>query len=230
MQYCPKCKITIRGKKDCCPMCQGRISEVEETTADAAEKKTFDGAFPPVRQARYSSVSLMKIALFLFFALEIGFGMAHYMTGFTHPWISMVMLGVLVGLIDMQVVIYLHSNLLKLLSVEMIVAMLINVYIDYKTGLHGWSFMWAIPIMVMVMLLITYIIGFAAHLQVEEYSMYLLLDLVVALFQLIPIARGLNPLELPALVTIGVILLVNLGVVIFKFKELRTALSRRFNL
>ena len=60
--------------------------------------------------------------------------------------------------------------------------------------------------------------------------MYLLLDLVVALFQLIPIARGLNPLELPAVITIGVILLVNLGVVIFKFKELKTALSRRFNL
>ncbi len=25
MQYCPKCKINIRGHKTCCPLCQGQL-------------------------------------------------------------------------------------------------------------------------------------------------------------------------------------------------------------
>ncbi len=227
MQYCPKCKITIRGKKDCCPMCQGKVSEQAPGTGEEA---VFDGAFPPVKHGRYSSVSIMKIALFLFFLLEIGFGIAHYMTGFEHSWISMVMLGVLVGLIDLQVVMYLHSNLLKLLSVELIVSMMVNYYIDLKTGFHGWSVVWAIPGSVVLMLLITYVVALAAGLMVEEYSMYLLLTLVVSLFQFIPISRGKNPLELPAVISVGIALVVNLGVLIFKFSELKTALGRRFNL
>ncbi len=229
MQYCPKCKIRIRGKKDCCPMCQGKLNDLNPQSGEG-EQPVFDGAFPPVKHGRYSSVSIMKIALFLFFLLEIGFGIAHYMTGFEHSWISMVMLGVLVGLIDLQVVIYLHSNLLKLLAVELIVSMVVNYYIDFKTGFHGWSVMWAIPASVVMMLVITYVVSLAAGLMVEEYSMYLLLTLAVSLFQFIPIAKGQNPLQLPAVISIGVALVVNLGVLIFKFNELKTALGRRFNL
>ncbi|MBR1440816.1 MAG: hypothetical protein IJ589_06290 [Lachnospiraceae bacterium] len=227
MQYCPKCKIRVRGKKDCCPMCQGKVNELPRSEGKEA---VFDGAFPPVKHGRYSSVSIMKIALFLFFLLEIGFGIGHYMTGFQHSWISMVMLGVFVGLIDLQVVIYLHSNLLKLLSVELIVSMVVNYYIDLKTGFHGWSVMWAIPASVVAMVFITYIVSLAAGLMVEEYSMYLLLTLFVSLFQFIPIAKKQNPLELPAVISVGIALAVNLGVLIFKFKDLKTAIERRFNL
>ena len=40
MQYCPKCKIKIRGKKTCCPMCQGPLKEVE----GGEESSVWEGA------------------------------------------------------------------------------------------------------------------------------------------------------------------------------------------
>ena len=30
MQYCPKCKVNIRGEKYCCPLCQGKIKEIDD--------------------------------------------------------------------------------------------------------------------------------------------------------------------------------------------------------
>ena len=38
MQYCPKCKVNIRGEKYCCPLCQGKIKEVDD---NINELKTY---------------------------------------------------------------------------------------------------------------------------------------------------------------------------------------------
>ena len=41
MQYCPKCRVKIRGNKSCCPLCRATLTGEGE-----------DGAFPVLRQFR----------------------------------------------------------------------------------------------------------------------------------------------------------------------------------
>ena len=60
MQYCPKCKIQIRGNKACCPLCQGKLT-----------KDPQDPAFPALKHRIVTSFSIIKVSTFLFLVLEL---------------------------------------------------------------------------------------------------------------------------------------------------------------
>ena len=55
MQYCPKCKVHIRGNKRCCPLCEGSLTG-----------SPSDPAFPALEQRRFSFSLIFKVCLFLF--------------------------------------------------------------------------------------------------------------------------------------------------------------------
>ena len=53
MQYCPKCRISIRGDKTECPLCGGRVTGNAEP-----------GGFPVLDRRRFSHMSLVKVGTF----------------------------------------------------------------------------------------------------------------------------------------------------------------------
>ena len=59
MQYCPKCKVKVRGYKTECPLCQGRLTGTPESPAY------------PVLKKRVSRVSLLKILTFILAVIVI---------------------------------------------------------------------------------------------------------------------------------------------------------------
>ena len=73
MQYCPKCRINIRGNKSCCPLCQGELA------GEPAED-----VFPVLVPRKISQASLLKIATFCFAAVEIAFGGHLFSAGFPY--------------------------------------------------------------------------------------------------------------------------------------------------
>ena len=71
MQYCPKCKVNIRGNKKCCPLCQGQLKESE---------LVMEPPFPKIKKNKVSNITFMKVCTFIFIALEIVFGTINIMT------------------------------------------------------------------------------------------------------------------------------------------------------
>ena len=53
MQYCPKCRISIRGNKTECPLCGGRVTGEPEP-----------GGFPILERNRFSHMSVVKVGTF----------------------------------------------------------------------------------------------------------------------------------------------------------------------
>ena len=84
MLYCSKCGISIRGNKRCCPLCQG---ELTGTPSEAA--------FPTLKRARITSLSLVKLFTFLFIALEIVWSAVGFLANFTLAWVCLLYTSVL---------------------------------------------------------------------------------------------------------------------------------------
>ncbi|MBQ5534549.1 MAG: hypothetical protein IIU07_04530 [Lachnospiraceae bacterium] len=226
MNYCPKCKIVIRGEKQCCPLCQGKITGVPDgaTTFESASYSAF-----PVIDFKVSSFTFIKIVTFLFLVLEISFAAVGWILGRDHPWVGLVMLGILVGWIDVLAAMYVRGNLLKLITVEAYVAMAVNIYVDYMTHMHGWSLAWVTPFTLLGLGVITLVIARIRKLRPSEYVTYIVVNTAAALLQLIPIRSGLNPVPIPAVIIIACHLILMAAVIVFRSRDLKTALGRRFS-
>ncbi len=227
--YCPKCHIQIRDHKTSCPLCQGKLGEKELEKGPVAEQ--FGSAvFPVVRPPKVTSMFLVRIMTFLMVSVLICCSLADFMTNHTVSWLGIVAVGSIVAWADFLLTLYLRHNILKAITVQVMVAIVIDVLVDYWTGWHAWSVMWMIPISLVGLGGIVCLVAFIEKLRPIEYIMYLLLIAMVAAMQLIPIKMHVNPFEWPAIISLGVFLIVNAGILIFRSHDFRTALDRRLNL
>ncbi len=222
MQYCPKCRINIQGRKACCPLCHGKVKEEGEGEEVAV--------FPVLKTSGVSWMSFARVVTFLMIACEIVFVMIAFFTHFTYSWMMFAMLGALLVWADILVTRYVHSNLLKLISVESIFACLIVVLVDFITGFRGWSVCWVIPIALPVLSLITFLIAKIQRFRLTEYVMYLLLDFICAMLLLPFLIKGSFAFELLMEIAVTGYLILAAAVVIFGFKSFRAATSRRFKM
>ncbi len=226
MNYCPKCDIVIRGNKVCCPLCQGKVKDVPEDVcaSDVAKIDAF-----PVIEHKVSSFTFIKIITFVFVALEIIAAMTQFSTKKDMAWLTLAMAGLAVVWADILIAMYLRNNLLKVITVQAYIAVVINLYVDYMTHMHGWSVTWVIPSTLLGLLLVTFCIAAFRNLRPNEYLSYVTFDSILALCQLIFIKMGLNWFIYPAIICITLYLISMAGIIIFRYNDLVSAFSRRFN-
>lgn len=221
MQFCRKCKVKIRGRKECCPLCQGQLQEVEGDE---------NPAFPVLEKRKISNITFLKVCTFIFIASEIVFGTINIMTGGEFSFIGPVMLGLLVAWIDVIATMYLRNNLIKVITFEVLVAIVVDYYVDVKTHFHGWSVEWMIPMTLIGLAIATIIIAKVLKLRLDEYILYIVLDFVIALFQIIFIRNGRNTLPWPAVSSIMFYMILLAALVIFRFRDLKNASEKMFNI
>ena len=221
MQYCPKCKVKIRGKKSCCPLCQGKLRE---------EEGQLNAPFPTLKKKKISNITFLKVITFIFIASEIIFGTINIQTDSAYPFIGVTMLGIFVAWITALTTMYLRNNLIKVITWEVVVAIVVDIYIDLQTGFHAWSVNWMVPATLIGLAIATFIIAGAQKLRLDEFILYLILDLGMALLQFIFIKNGMNTFTWPAVISIMVYLVMISGLVIFRFGDLVHATSKFFNM
>jgi hypothetical protein len=221
MQICQKCNVRIRGKKECCPLCQGRLNEVlgEENPS-----------FPTLEKRKISSITFLKVCTFLFITSEIIFGAVNIMTEGQFSFIGPVMLGLLVAWIDILATMYLRNNLIKVITFEVIVAIVVDYYIDVKTGFRGWSINWMIPMTLIGLALVTNLIALILKLRLDEYILYIVFDFLMALIQIIFIRNGRNTFPWPAVASIMTYMILIAALIIFRFRDLKNASEKMFNI
>ncbi len=221
MQYCPKCKVNIRGRKSCCPLCQGQLRLIDGEP---------NAPFPTLKKKKITNVTLFKVCTFLFIALEIIFATINIQTGKEYPFVGITMMGLAVAWVTLVTTLYLRNNLIKVITFEVIVAIAVDIVVDYKTGRHGWSVEWMVPSTLFGLAIATIITAKVLKLRLDEYILYLVLDLLMAISQIIFIKNGLNDFTWPAVVVIMVYLILISGLIIFRFSDLKNAAHKMFNL
>ncbi|WP_155834898.1 DUF6320 domain-containing protein [Butyrivibrio sp. FCS006] len=213
--------MKIRGRKECCPLCQGRLKEVEGDD---------NPSFPILEKRKISNITFLKMCTFLFIASEIIFGAINIMTKGEFSFIGPVMLGLFVAWIDVIATMYLRNNLIKVITFEVVVAIVVDLYIDIKTGFHGWSVNWMIPMTLIGLAIATNIIAWVLKLRLDEYILYIVLDFVMALVQIIFIRNGMNTFPWPAVASIITYMILIAALIIFRFRDLKNASEKMFNI
>ena len=221
MQYCRKCKVKIRGRKECCPLCNGLLHEVEGEA---------NFAFPVLEKRKISNITFLKMCTFLFIASEIIFGTVNIMTDNKYSFIGLVMLGIFVAWIDVIATMYLRNNLIKVITFEVYVAIVVDFYIDLKARFYGWSVHWMIPMTLIMLAIVTIITASVLKLRLDEYILYIVMDFLMSLLQIIPIRNGMNSFPWPAVISIMFYMILIAALVIFRFRDLRNASEKMFNI
>ena len=218
MQYCPKCKVHIRGDKRCCPLCEGSVEGTPENPA-----------FPVLKKKKYSTQLLFKICLFLFVIVEVVMMMINLMSGFPFHIPGLIMMWAPFVLLDRCVAIYYRGNVVKLVTYQAYAVMIICAFIDYGDRQLTWSLYWIIPATLLCLAIVTIIIGYGVGLHMVDYMIYLLFDVMVALLQLIPVILGYNKVPYMTVVSVGIMIVIAAFVVIFRPRELENAFSKYMN-
>ncbi len=238
MLYCPKCKITIRGSKQCCPLCEGKIIDRNEMKRIAIDESMYDmdeftddpnEAFPILDVKKITGVTFVRICTFLL-AIIIVVGIAlRYLFGEMMSWTGVMTLGAVVMWLDILAIMRYRYNILKVLAVEVLVAIVVDYYIDKMTGFYGWSVIWMIPFCLVGHSILTVIIAKGIKLRFEEYIIYIVMDAVLAFGQIYFIWNGENTLPYAAVGVIALFAIALVGTFLFRYRELRSAADKMFN-
>lgn len=235
MQYCPSCKVQIRGKKACCPLCQREVItfEPEEKSSEAGTRAksaeidfAFEDPFAEIPRPPVSFMLMVRCVTFACVSFEIILGAIQIITGFRHGWIVGLMVCVLIGWVDFQMAIYYRNNLIRMLNVECYVIMLVCLAVDVLTGVYGWSVAWVAPFLFVLNVIVTFAAAKLQEMELGEYVLYPAFNVLVSLLQIIPIAVGINRRPAAAVISIAIMLILVSGLIIFKGKLLREAAAK----
>lgn len=221
MQYCPKCRIKVRGDKACCPLCRGTLTG--EGDPDTA-------AFPAADAGGVSRYSLIRIVTFVCVAFAAVVALIEIITRGNAGWGFIAVLWTAVAWADFMVTMFYRNNVIRVVTIELYAAIIICYIIDRIMHYYGWSVAFVIPAAFLALVISTIAIGKGSGRLLGEYILYLAVDMLLSLFQLIPVMDGNNPHPLFAILVLGVMVVLACGAVVFKGRDIRTSLSKTFNM
>ena len=209
----------IRGHKGVWPRCGGVLTGEPE-----------DPAFPVVARRRYTSRQVMKIAVFVFLVLETAMVTIRYLAGTQAVWATAVFLWAPLGLVGVFVTMAYRHSVLKLISAEAYIAMILNMLIDRYTGNHGWAVTFVVPSLFLAIAISTFIAARCLKLAPGEYLMYLITAEALSFLQMIFIANGRNFYKVPAVITMALMLVFLFAELIFLSQDFRNTTAKTLHL
>ena len=219
MQSCRKCRITIRGDKERCPLCGGPVTGESET-----------GVFPVLPRPPVSRLSFMRVSLFVFLTFEVF--LIVLAGSLTEPpaWIPFAMAAAGIGIIDIALLVYYRNNVMQLVVLEIYIGLVVALLTDLYIGKPYWSVTWVAPAVFIGMTITIAAVGKGCHMRVEEYILYLLFDVIVSTgLQTALILTGVNTFRVPALISMAFVIVFFLWVVIFNHQVFGRESRKLFN-
>jgi hypothetical protein len=158
-------------------------------------------AFPVPEKHRVSGVSLTRILTFLMLLCEIlmvFFALQNREAGVSAHWPYVCGFLCFFAWVDFLIARYFRSNLIFLVTFEAYLGMALCLAADHLTvPYRGWAVAWCVPFGMIALEAATVLLGWSEGLHMVDYAVYLFVDTILGLLQLIPIQRHTNPQPLP---------------------------------
>lgn len=220
MKYCEKCKVTVLGKHQICPLCQKELEVKEETDTE--------DLFPQL-QKLYKRNLVFKIITFLSFLLIIISVFLNLMLPGKHGW-AYIMIGAAGCFwITFYIAFRKRRNVEKaILYMEVLISILCVLW-DYFTGYYGWALDFVIPGLGMVTLIGLFIISRCMHASDDDDMIYLILGSLMGLIPLLFYGLHWVHFSVPSLVCALASVIFLTAVLVFQGDRMMAEIQRRMH-
>ena len=219
MKYCPRCKVTVRGMNNYCPLCQGKIS--------GEDTPPFFPTVPTIYEKYKLFFQILALSGIAISIIAVTVNLILPQTG---NWSLLVLLGI--GCLWLSVGVSarnLHHVTLVIVN-QSILGSLFFVLWDFVVGWKGWSIDYAVPILLMVSLLTMQILIKARGIKTEDYMVCTSFHAFVGLVPLVLFLTGALNQVIPTLICIALSALLLAGMLIFRWGELLEEYHKRFRI
>lgn len=138
----------------------------------------------PQKLNRKKSDLIIKIMIGVSVAIAFLLVLINHLATPKVHWAGLANAGILYVWITVMYSINKNTNIAAHVLLQTIAISLLTVYIDYKTGMKGWSFNLAIPIIIIVANVTMLVLTIVSHKKYIRYSIY---QLIICMLSLIPI-------------------------------------------
>lgn len=222
MLYCEKCHVHVAGDRIHCPLCQAPLSGTP-----SPEKEVFP-QIPSQRQVQqlvfrsmiFGTIVVSVICLSVNFMMpQTGIWSLFVLGGFASAWVLVVL------------ALRLRHGIPKVILRLVILGSILALVWDRATGSQGWAVHYAIPILCTAAMLALMVVPKILHMQLSDYMLYLLIDILFGIVPAVFYAVGLlQESRLPSVICVATSAISLAAVLVFQGKELKSELSRRMHL
>lgn len=221
LKYCEKCKVTVVGSHQSCPLCQRELEILDQG-------KEETDLFPKLEEL-YKRNLFFKIITFLSCLLIIISVFLNLLLSGRHGWVYMMIGAASCFWITFYIAFRKRKNVEKaILYMEVLISLLCWLW-DCFTGSHGWALDFVIPGLGMVTLLSLFIISRCIHAKDGDDLIYLILGSLLGLVPLLFYSLHLLHYYIPSLVCALASIIFLTAVLIFQWDRMLGEIQRRMH-
>ncbi len=220
MQYCEKCGVYVMGTLQNCPLCQGPLSGESDPEGDV---------YPNIPLSRLSHV--LPRVLILASAIAAAACTTVFLVSPRFQWEALAVLaGLGSGWFTVGIAVKKRKKPFQAVFWQICALSLLAVAWDVGTGFRGWSLDFVLPILYVCTMLAMTATARILHFQVQDYLVYLMMDILLGLLPLLLLLCGVLRVVYPAAVCIAVSLVLLAALILFEGPALKGELLRRLHL
>ena len=219
MKYCEKCRVSVRGNPELCPLCQSRLTGEGE-----------DGEpFPAVRSVYRQFERLFKWLLFATVSAAIICVAVNLIMPDTGAWSLFALLGLVCFWIIMYFSIRRRAGIARYIANQGAVVAGASLVWDIVTGWRGWSLDYALPIAFTAAMLAIVVTSIVLRSDASDYITSLLFIGAGGLIPLIFYFTGILGITIPSIICVACSLILFVGLLVFRGGEMKYELAKRFH-
>lgn len=172
MNYCPHCRVNLKGEWEECPLCHQRV--------EAKKSEPVASPYPDIPllfNKRQAFTRLMLVSL----VIILGFFVIEFFFPSPLTTVQMALFGVMSLWLVALIIIRKRRNIAKGIVYLIVSLSVICVYLDYQTGWDAWSTTYAIPLICFFAIIAMFVAVRIVHLKVGDYVLYLLTATILGL-------------------------------------------------
>lgn len=194
MNYCPQCKVSVKGEWEYCPLCKSSLNDKE-----TEEKQLSAFLNVPLEFNRDKAIqSFLRYSLII----VLFYFVAQYFWTFEFFGLEYVLLGLVITWTNIVFLVRKRANIAKAINYILFFVSAVSIYIDYLRGWTGWSITFVVPILSISSLIAMFISIRVVNLKVGDYVLYLQLAAIVGIAPLLFLIMGWVGHPLPSIVSV----------------------------
>ena len=171
-----------------------------------------------------------RVCTFILITWLILLGAIEILTHFTVGWaLAASLVGIIIWL-DILIGLTYRFDVIKMITSQTYMIMLICIAIDYWTGFKAWSISYILPIGFLWLVFATLGISRSLDMAMNEYIVYLVVDIFLCMLQIIPVLAGWNHFIIPAVFCMTLMAIMTAWALIFNFGQVKSAVHKLLNL